>query len=261
MGPGFDALAVAVDLPFELIVGGEQPEGFLIAEPTHPAAVAYRAAGGTRPLTWRSPIPPGRGLGFSGAARVAGAMAGVVESGLEDAAARRRAFEIATALEGHADNVAASVGGGVVATNGTAWLGVPLGIELDLVAWWPRTETSTAASRAALPEQVPLADAASNIGHASLLLAALVAGDLEVLAESFVDRLHQDVRLARTPASAEAMVAMTEAGAVGAWLSGSGPTVACFVTPERVDAVVAACPPDGTTRQLSVASSGVEATA
>ncbi len=176
---------------------------------------------------------------------------------MELGVARAHSFELATRLEGHADNVAASVGGGVVATNGTRWLGVPLGVELGIVAWWPRTETSTAASRAALPEHVTLADAASNVGHVTLLLAALVAGDLDALAASFVDRLHQDVRLARSPASAVAMHGMVEAGAVGAWLSGSGPTVACFVEPDRVDTVAAACPPDGTTRQLSIASSGV----
>src|SRR6188472_1668252 len=98
LGPGFDALAVAVDLRFELEVGGARPDGFHRCEPTHPAAVAYRAAGGARELTWHSPIPPGRGLGFSGAARVAGATAGFVEAGADLGVARTKAFGLATEL-------------------------------------------------------------------------------------------------------------------------------------------------------------------
>ena len=80
LGPGFDCLGLALDLPFELLDGdeldahGAPPDGFLAAEPTHPAAAAFVVAGGSADtgLWWRSPIPPGRGLGFSGAARVAG---------------------------------------------------------------------------------------------------------------------------------------------------------------------------------------------
>jgi homoserine kinase len=254
LGPGFDALGLALDLPFELAVDESPADGFLRCEPRHPATIAFAAAGGDSgtALWWRSPIPPGRGLGFSGAARVAGAFAASADRG--------ETFATAVALEGHPDNAAASTYGGLVATASGRAVPVHLGVDLEVVVWWPETETSTNASRAALPEVVDRVDAVADIGHTALLVAALAAGDLGALSVAVTDRLHQTWRLSAEPASRDVIDALQAAGAVAAWLSGSGPTVAAFVTPDQADDVLAACPPDGRSRRLRIATDGVSAT-
>src|SRR4051812_39716630 len=96
LGPGFDALGLALDLPFTFAV--HEPDvgrELLVCDETHRAPVAYGTAGGaSQDVRWRSPIPPGRGLGFSGAARAAGALAGRLESGVDEATARAEALAI-----------------------------------------------------------------------------------------------------------------------------------------------------------------------
>lgn len=257
VGPGFDALGIAVDLPFELTTG-ESP-GFHVAEPTHPAAVAFAALGGDAPLWWRSPIPPGRGMGYSGAARAAGAYAALLTRGSSGGDARQQAFECAASLEGHPDNAAASVFGGITVSVDSTVVPVVTPLELGLVVWWPATTTSTTSSRAALPESVPFSDAVFNVGHASLLVAALAAGDRDALGRAVHDRLHEPHRLASMPASEVAMDAFAGAPVIGCWLSGSGPTVAALV--ERSDAVEVAgrAPGEGTVRILDIVQRGVHA--
>jgi homoserine kinase len=251
LGAAFDALGLALDLPFELAVGESPAQGFLRCEPRHPATIAFEAAGGDAgaELWWRSPIPPGRGLGFSGAARVAGAFAA---SGNRD-----EAFATATSLEGHPDNAGASTFGGLVATASGRAVRVQLGVDLDVVVWWPETETSTSASRAALPDAVDRVDAVADIGHTALLVAAFAAGDLDALSVAITDGLHQRRRLERDPTSRDVLDGFRSAGAVAAWLSGSGPTVAAFVTPDRADEVLAGCPSHGRSRRLRIAVDGV----
>lgn len=138
LGPGFDCLGLAVELPFLLSVGEPTPGRTMHeVEPTHPAAVAFRDAGGDAGvrLWWSSPIPPGRGLGFSGAARVAGAFAALRCAGADTATARSEAFVVAAGLEGHGDNAAASAHGGLtVAVDRTVVrLDPPTGVAL--LAW------------------------------------------------------------------------------------------------------------------------------
>jgi len=114
LGPGFDALGMALSLHLELGFWVEG-DGHPIAVEGHPAVVAFRAAGGTGPLWVRSPIPMGRGLGFSGAARVAGLVAAHVQRcgpRLDLGDVGPGLLALATELEGHADNVAASLHGG-----------------------------------------------------------------------------------------------------------------------------------------------------
>ena len=260
LGPGFDSLGLALTLPF--IASTEPGESLLQADDRHPLVVAYQRAGGSRPLWWRSPIPPGRGLGFSGAARVAGALLGVEETGdaESEAQVRARALELAIELEGHPDNAAASMLGGLTAAVGTTAVRVPLGAALDVVVWWPTTVTSTRKARAALPEMVPFVDAVFNVAHASVLVAALAAGDLDAIGNAMHDRLHQDLRLAMSPPSQEALDAMRAAGVVAAWLGGSGPTVACFVEPGDGLRVVAKLPTSGVARVLQIDERGARFT-
>jgi homoserine kinase len=248
LGPAFDALAVAAGLFLEVADAGERPES-----ESHPAVRAFRAGGGNGPLFVRSPIPGGRGLGFSGAARVGGLLAAATQQGhLTPSDVFLRAAE----LEGHADNVAASLYGGVVAVAAGRAVRVPLGCDLVLVVWIPDRETATAAARRLLPEEVPFADAAFNVGRTALLVAGLAAGDTTVLQLATEDRLHQDRRLARAPETRSAIDAALGAGAVAAWLSGSGPTAAAFAEPDRADAVAAALPPSGHALVLPIDGEG-----
>lgn len=257
LGPGFDALGMALDLPFHLSTapGGEG----LPAEPTHPAAVAFAMAGGVGELWWRSPIPPGRGLGFSGSARVAGALLGFLQGGRPDAEARPLALGVACQLEGHPDNAAASMLGGVVVATGGRAVRLPMPLDLEVVVWWPQTETSTNKARAALPGSVPFADAVFNVGHVALLVAALASGDRAALAIATQDRLHQELRLDLSPPSRAALArlnGMVGDGVVAAWLSGSGPTVAAFVERGHGGRIAAVMPDDGTARVLQIDQSG-----
>jgi homoserine kinase len=256
LGPGFDTLGLALNLPFHLSVD-DDPGDFLPCEPTHPAAVAFVAAGGSGPLFWRSPIPSGRGLGFSGAARVAGAFAGFLHAGADPADARSAAFDLAAGLEGHADNAAASTYGGLTVTAGGRVVRLPVPDGLEVVAWWPDSSVATDRARAALPELVPLVDAAFNIGRVALLVAAFAAGDTSTLALATQDRIHQERRLGLSPESATALSAVQASEPLAAWLSGSGPTVAALVHHTQADRALTAFGEAGTARRLKIDSIGV----
>lgn len=236
LGPGFDCLGLALDLPFELADSEPDDPGFLLAEPTHPASAAFVVAGGDAdlPLWWRSPIPPGRGLGFSGAARVAGAYLALLRHGSDEVACRAGAMRVAGMLEGHPDNAAASTFGGCTVAVGERVVVVPVpgGLleQLQVVIWSPARSTSTDASRKVLPDQLPLADAVYSIGRAALWVAALASGELTMLRTASEDRVHQPARLGARPDSLAAYEAALEDPAVLAcWLSGSGPSVAALV--------------------------------
>jgi homoserine kinase len=251
VGPAFDALAVALDVHLEVF-----PDGDDAAPETHPAVRAFRNAGGQGPLCVRSRFPGGRGLGFSAAARVAGLLAVHAQQGGSPRAARAETLRIATELEGHADNAAAAIYGGVVAVAARRVVRVPLARDLAVVVWIPEAETATTSARRLLPEQVPFNDAAFNVGRTALLVAALAAGDVDALRTATEDRLHQTRRLARVRHTHAAIEAMLAAGAFGAWLSGSGPSAAAFV--DRADGarVAAALPPEGRAVVLAIDDPG-----
>ncbi|CAN5478450.1 homoserine kinase [soil metagenome] len=274
LGPGFDCLGLALDLPFELIAPNSTdvvPEGFLLAEPTHPAAAAFVVAGGNAEvhLWWRSPIPPGRGLGFSGAARVAGAyLAHALARPGDEQWCRTGALRVAGMLEGHPDNAAASTYGGLTVAVGEQCIVVPapddLMHSLRAVVWSPTRSTSTDASRKVLAEQVPLEDAVFSIGRAALWVAAMASGDVSMLRTATQDRVHQPTRLAArddTRAALDQLLARPEV--LGAWLSGSGPSVAGLVRGDEPARSVAAhlegqhVEPPGRVRCLAVDRSGV----
>jgi homoserine kinase len=228
------------------------------ADDHHPASVAFEAAGGRGRLWVRSPIPIGRGLGFSGAMRVGGAAAAIVQRHGNDALVgrRREVLAVAAQLEGHADNAAASLYGGVVATDGEVAVRIETALAADVVLWIPDQTTSTSTSRSMLPASVPFGDAVFNVCRSSLLIAALAAGDVAALASGTQDRLHQDVRFADAPASREALDRGLAAGAWCGWLSGSGPTVAFLVAAGTASAVVAALPGGGQGRVVGVDRQG-----
>ena len=258
LGPGFDALGAALTLHLE-IGYWEEGDGHPMAVEGHPSVQAFRSAGGIGPLWVRSPIPMGRGLGFSGAARIGGLVAARVQTcgpGLDLAAVAGDILARATVLEGHADNVAASLHGGVVATAGGRAVQIPLAIDPAVVMWVPSFTTSTDQSRTALSPTVSFGDAVFNIGRTALLVAALAAGDIDTLRLATEDRLHQDARFARSVPSHHALTAVLDAGAWCGWLSGSGPSVAALCEPGDADRVAAAYPGGGAVKILGIDPDG-----
>ena len=252
LGPGFDALGMAFTMYADVgIVGSdEMPDRALEAEPTHPAQVAFERAGGNGRVWVRNEIPMGRGLGYSGAVRIGGIVAAEAQrqGGRWDAGSSL-ALAIGTELEGHADNVAASLLGGVVATTAGLAVRVPVALDVDYVVWSPSFTTSTDESRGKIGTSISLVDAVFNIGHTALLVAAFASGDVSVLREAVKDRIHQDIRFSMAPPCREALDAGVVAGAICGWLSGSGPTVA-FVCPKGQGPAVADALPDGGTAKV-----------
>ena len=186
LGPGFDALGIALDIHAHVGLVDESTGDAELSkqvDENHPAWIAFAAAGGEGALWVRSPIPIGRGLGFSGSMRVGGAAIAIVQRLGRQALVDRHAdvLAVAAALEGHADNVAATLYGGVVTTDGARAVRVDTPLRPDVVLWIPEETTSTAASRTALPAAVPFDDAVFNVGRTALLVAALAAGDVAAL--------------------------------------------------------------------------------
>jgi homoserine kinase len=234
LGPGFDALGLALTAYLDFTLDGDPP-----ADEAHLAVRTFRRAGGVGPVAVRCDVPGGRGLGFSAAARVAGLLGAAVQRRKPIVRVQSAVLRDATELEGHADNAAASVHGGLVAVAGGTFVRVPLAVEVAVVVWIPDRETSTKTSRGQLGSTVSFDDAVFNVGHAALMVAALAAGDVGALRIASEDRLHQNVRLARVPDSSHALRTAVEAGAWCAYLSGSGPSIAALCAPGRSAEVVA----------------------
>jgi homoserine kinase len=260
LGAGFDVLGMALTVHAETGIGAA-PDGAVVVDRHHPADIAFRRLGGTGELWVRSRIPVGRGLGFSGAVRVGGAAAAVVQrngpDALDDPAARREILEVTSELERHADNVAASIDGGVVVAAGDDVIQVPLAINPVVLVWVPEATTSTDHSRNRLPDTVSREDAVFNIGRAAMFVAACATGDVAALRTATEDRLHQPHRLEQVPDSALALDRALAAGAWAAWLSGSGPTIAAMCDVDTADEIVAALPESGHCRLLRIDHDGV----
>ena len=265
LGAGFDALAMALDLatdieveavapatqpPFRVEVEGEGarqlPDGrrnrFISALIDGLEAAGVEAHGAGWHVRMQNRIPVTRGLGSSASATVAGLVA--ADTLLEGDLGPQRMLELATQVEGHADNAAAAIYGGLCVV--TQVQGTPRAIRLDppdglLVALYiPDRHLSTAAMRAALPETVPFADAVHNVGAATLAVAALASGRFDLLRAATTDRLHQPYRAAAYPELPELIEAALGAGADGACLSGAGPTVIAFSHEMAAAATIAA---------------------
>ncbi len=240
LGPGFDVMAAALALhlevevvetgSFAVVTDLDVPRGrdnlvVRAFERLHPADdFEFRLA---------SQIPMSGGLGSSAAATVAGLTAADHVFEL-DADIRAEAV----LLEGHPDNIAAALEGGLVVCDGPRAhrFEMPMGLEGVLVV--PAQGVRTLQARAALPAEVPLADAALNVAHALLLMAGLVAGDWELIAAGLRDRLHQPYRAHLYPRSADLVRRAPELGALGATISGAGPAVLVWCHYEQTGAVV-----------------------
>ena len=228
LGPGYDALAAALSPGLELEVeeaGGFSVECDMPGVPLDRSNLCVRAFEALKPVEGhafriRSEIPVSAGLGSSAAAIVAGLCAADHMYELD-----APIFEVARELEGHPDNVAAALYGGFVVCAGPepARFDPPPGLE-GLIAM-PPGAVATAEARAALPAEVPLADAVHNVAHASLLVLGLSRDDFSLIGRGLSDRLHQERRSQLYPRSMELLELAPQLGAVGATISGAGPTV------------------------------------
>jgi homoserine kinase len=228
LGPGFDTLAIALDLYVEvevepasrLIVRSEGEGAGLSDDPSHLAArVAIDVAGTDRlAITVRSQIPIARGLGSSAALAVAAAAA----AGAKDPLA------VAAHMDGHPDNAAASMVGGLVAAarvkGGVQAVRLPLDVSLTFVVIVPDVSLSTARARQALPTEVSRESATFNLSRMALLLAGL-ADSRVLVSEATEDRLHQDYRSPLFPAAPMLLARMSEGGALAVCWSGAGPSL------------------------------------
>ncbi|MBB6677627.1 homoserine kinase [Cohnella lubricantis] len=290
LGPGFDSLGMALPLFGWVDLKPSTPEegttvtllgDSLDGLPTDKSNLVYEVAqmvfaraGVELPelhIAIRSDIPLTRGLGSSASAIVGALVAANALIG--EPLTRDELFQLASELENHPDNVGASIFGGIVAA---AWdgeraeavrLDPPAGLTALVVV--PAFELATKKARGVLPASVSMADAVFNVSHSSLLTAALAAGQFGVLRRAMRDRLHQPYRAPLIPGMETILREAGDHGALGAVLSGAGPTLLLLAEEscdrERVErfvaSVMAAEGIDVTTRWMKPWSVGAEAVA
>jgi len=231
IGPGFDCAAAALDLWNEVEVEDGKGE----ADEAHLGVQAFARLAPTAGKSFRftDRIPRERGLGSSAAVIALGLVAGALAAGKHPDPEELLALGVE--LEGHADNLAAALAGGVCLTWENRIARVADTLPAVPIALVPEATVSTAAARNSLPDSVPHVDAAFTAGRAALLGAALAQGSSELFAAAMHDRLHEPYRSAKAPLL-EAVRAELPGGALGATLSGSGPTVIVWVREESAAA-------------------------
>ncbi len=250
LGPGYDSMAAALALSLDLEVeetgefsvdsgGLDVPSGrenLLVRafETLHPAdGISFRL---------NSEIPLARGLGSSAAAIVAGLFA--ADHLFELAISREEMLARAAQLEGHPDNVAAAIYGGFVICDSAGGEATAVRFdppdELEAIVVIPPDQVSTKDARAAIPSEVPIGDAIANASAAAQLVLGLRNGDLALIGAGLRDRLHQEPRRHLYPRSMEIVDSAKELGALGATISGAGPTVLAWTTVQDAGKVFAA---------------------
>jgi homoserine kinase len=278
LGPGFDTAGLALALYDDVVVriadsglvvdvAGEGADD-LPRDKRHLIVKALRAtfdALGGQPrgleIVCANRIPQSRGLGSSSAAICAAVLAArALVLGGEDTLDDDAALDLATRLEGHPDNVAACLRGGLT----FAWMSgatarvarVDVHPDVAPVAFIPSSRASTKKVRGMLPETVPHADAAANSARTALLALALTRTPA-LLLEATEDYLHQSYRAEAMPRSA-ALVKQLRADGVAAVVSGAGPTVLALATRATVDAVAARHPRAWDVAALAVDAAGAQ---
>lgn len=242
LGPGFDCMAAALALHVELEVQetGEFAVQSELPLPLGRENLCVKAFERLHPadgFTFRiaSDVPLSGGLGSSAAATVAGLMAADHLFELD-----ADLLALASELEGHPDNAAAALHGGfVICADGDAVrYEAPTGLEALAVV--PGEAVRTSDARAALAAEVPLREAVFNVAHGALLTLGLARGDWDLVGRGLQDRLHQQRRSHLYPRSHALACRARELGALGATISGAGPTVLVWCHYEQTGAVVEA---------------------
>jgi homoserine kinase len=236
LGPGFDCLGVALRIYDEIIIsrGRGEPSGKMVAS----VADSFFKRAEAKPFPFAcnitGEIPPSRGLGSSAAVRL-----GVVH-GLNDLAGRplqrREIFELCARLERHPDNAAPASYGGFNVVRGLEHQMFTVSAQLHFVLLIPDFEIATAKARALLPSRIDRLQAVENSRNACAITAAFASREYHSLGGAFADHLHQPFRKKLIPFLDDVIIAAESAGALGAFLSGSGSTI-CAVTlrsPEKI---------------------------
>lgn len=247
LGPGFDALGLALSLYNEVTIEEAESvsvtvEGEGVASlPLNDDNVVVRGARALFDLAGRpfrgvrvtlvNRIPPSRGLGSSAAAWLGGIVG--ANALLGSPLGRDEILHLAARQEGHSDNVAAALLGGLTVacwTEGSVVaVSLPVPADLQWVVLIPEVESSTKEARAVLPEAVVREDAVFNVGRACLFLGGLLGGRPDLLGVAMEDRLHQPYRRALFPWMDAVTTAARSAGALGCVLSGAGPSLLAVV--------------------------------
>jgi homoserine kinase len=252
LGPGFDCLGLALRLYNQVTVsrgGGEQTGKMARA-----ASAAFFKRAARRPFSFScsiaGDIPTSRGLGSSAALRL-GVLHGLNE--LADRPLERRdIFELCAALEGHPDNAAPACYGGFNVVRGLARQMFTVSAQLHFVLLVPDFEIATAEARRLLPLRIDRLQAVENSRNACAITAAFASREYQSLRGAFVDRLHQPFREKLIPFLDKVIGAAESAGALGAFLSGSGSTI-CAITlcsPEKIAGVMLAAAQSPSARTL-----------
>jgi homoserine kinase len=265
LGPGFDSFGLALAL-YDEVTAHATDDGLLVevagegaerlpCDEDHLVVKAMRTTferlGGQPPglrLQCRNAIPQSRGLGSSAAAIVAGIVAA---RGLRTDGARllggSELLELAAALEGHPDNVAACLSGGFTVAwtepSGPRSIRLQVHPDIRVVAYIPRAEVSTQDARALLPAHVPHREAVANASRAALLIVAMTSRP-ELLVDGTRDWLHQQYRATAMPASLDLVGCLRESGAA-AVVSGAGPAVLALTADANAAAALAEQAPVG----------------
>ncbi len=246
LGPGFDTLAIALGL--RCTATAEVSGSMTITEqgrtkrldPDDLVALAVDAAVGyPMHITLVNDIPRARGLGSSAAVAASVAAAALKTSGVT-ADSRSRVFEIVTDLEGHADNAAATVYGGMVAATPSGVQRLDLSDQLSVVVGIPNEPLRTSDARQVLSDDVPREVVVRSLQRLAFLVSGLASGSPLTLAHAAGDELHERPRADLSPVTGEMIEAALGAGAVHASWAGAGPTAIAFVPSERVGRVVGA---------------------
>lgn len=249
LGPGFDSLGLALDWRarwhFAVVPQARRPEHVVEQMALTAVLALYQRAGAEVPsgieVTYEGDIPVGRGLGLSAASRVAGvvAAAALLEQDYEPEAL----LSVATRLEGHADNAAPAMLGGLQVVvddeDEHLYLRIDPPDDLRLVLLVPEFSMPTQESRRLLPERLTRNQAVHNISRAAMLVGALASGRYDVLNVATEDIIHQPARAQLFQPMYQIFQAARDAGALGVYLSGGGSTIAAFAT-ERFEDIAGA---------------------
>lgn len=243
LGPGFDTLGIALELmnTFYFCLDEEDipPKGakFMSANSLvqRGAELVAEETGGKLPkwqVALNAQIPSSRGLGSSASLTVAGIVAAnhYLQAGLSS----EKLLELACRLEGHPDNAAPALLGGLVVSTvtpeGVKFLKILPGETLKTVVAVPEFTLPTNQAREVLPTQVSYHDAIQNTGRTALFVSSMLLGDYTHLKYAMEDVLHQPYRMDLVPGFKEVMAAAIKSGALGSCLSGAGPSILAFIT-------------------------------
>tara|TARA_Y100000590_G_scaffold420200_1_gene522648 strand:+ start:7507 stop:8415 length:909 start_codon:yes stop_codon:yes gene_type:complete len=244
MGPGFDCMAMALDIwnttsihtnteetTYSVVGEGSEYPDNMYAKLVHRSFnLVYEDVGIEAPkvkISCENDIPAGKGLGSSAAAILAGIMAGntISNANLDS----DRILELAVQIEGHPDNLVAAMNGGcqiVVATDSKfTSASIPISDELRAVIYVPDKKMPTKESRDLLKDQINRSDAVFNISRVGLLVRSLITGEFDNLKIATDDKLHQPIRMHQFFGLKNILQAAKNAGALGVFLSGSGPSI------------------------------------